>query len=80
MCLVCLQLDYGESPRLWTLVISDSLARDDSNSSATYYTAEAHIHNRQLRVYGNSFPGYSDSSVGGRHLMHVTDDVVKKGR
>ena len=41
--------------------------------------AEAHVHNRQLRVYGNGLPGYMDASLNGGHLLHVMDDVVKKG-
>ena len=76
-----LQLDYGESPRLWTLDISDSAEGDGygGDNGTDTSMAEAHVHNRQLRVYGNGLPGYMDASLNGGHLLHVMDDVVKKG-
>nr|KAG5699179.1 hypothetical protein BaRGS_012700 [Batillaria attramentaria] len=78
---VRLQLDYGEAPRLWTVDVSDSPTGDGygGDNGTTSNMAEAHIHNRQLRVYGNGLPGYMDASVNGGHLLHVMDDVIKKG-
>ncbi|XP_071100051.1 signal peptide, CUB and EGF-like domain-containing protein 1 isoform X2 [Haliotis cracherodii] len=74
-------LDYGESPRLWTLDVSDSPTGDgfggDNGTSSN--NAEAQIHNRQLRVYGNSLPGYMEASINGGNLLKVVDNFVKKG-
>ena len=76
-----LLLDYGESPRLWTLDISDSPTGDGfgGDNGTTSNNAETQIHNRQLRIYGNSLPGYMEASTNGGNLMKVVDNFVKKG-
>ncbi|KAL8565414.1 hypothetical protein ACOMHN_029107 [Nucella lapillus] len=80
---VRLELEYGDSPRLWTLDVTDSPLGNGygghNSTPAAVAMAEAHIHNRQLRVYGNGLPGYLDASLNGGHLLHVMEDVVKKG-
>ncbi|XP_069171727.1 LOW QUALITY PROTEIN: signal peptide, CUB and EGF-like domain-containing protein 1 [Procambarus clarkii] len=67
-----LDLQYS-TPRLWTFHLSDSL-------HATGYQGrnftEAHIVNRQWRVYGRG-SGMLTGSLDGRNLLSVTDNVVQ---
>ncbi|XP_013414319.1 signal peptide, CUB and EGF-like domain-containing protein 1 isoform X2 [Lingula anatina] len=74
-------LDYGDRPRLWTLDISDSKTGDGygGDNGTTSNMAETHIFNRQLRLYGNSLPGYNHNTINGNLLLKVVDNIVKKG-
>lgn len=74
-------LDYSEPPRFWTLDISDSPTGDGygGDHGTTSNMAETHIHNKQLRVYGNDLPGHMDASSNGGLLIHTTDNFVKRG-
>lgn len=76
-----LALEY-DRPRLWTLDVSDSQHGDGygGDNGTTSNMAETHIFNRQLRIYGNSLPGYLDATIDGGYLLKVVDNVVKKGR
>ncbi len=71
-----------DTPRLWTLDISDSPFGDGygGDNDSTSNMAETQIFNRQLRIYGNSLPGYLDASIDGGLLLKVVDNVVKKHR
>ena len=76
-----LQLEYMDRPRLWTLDISDSpfgngYGGDNGTSSNM---AEAQILNKQMRIFGNSLPGFMDASINGGLLMKVVDNFVRKG-
>lgn len=73
-------LHYGQAPQLWTFHVSDSASGDGYGEDVTSSNnAEAHIHNRQLRVYGNKLPGYMDATINGGALLRVVDNVVKNG-
>ena len=62
-----------ERPRLWTFDLSDSPYGDGYGNDGGYTSnmAEAHIYNRQLRIYGNNLPGYMDASIDGGLLLKV---------
>lgn len=72
-------LEY-ERPRLWTLDISDSPTGDGygGDNGTTSNMAETQIHNKQMRIYGNAFPGHVGASVNGDLLLKVIDDVIRK--
>lgn len=74
-------LEYGDKPRLWSLDISDSPTGDGygGDNGTTSNMAEVQIHNKQLRIYGNSLPGYLDASSNGGLLLQLVDNIVKKG-
>ncbi|XP_052824017.1 signal peptide, CUB and EGF-like domain-containing protein 1 [Octopus bimaculoides] len=78
---VSLYLEYGETPKQWTLDISDSATGNGygGDNGTTGNMAEVHICNKQLRIYGNNLPGYMDASENGGLLMKVVDNFVKKG-
>ncbi|XP_037787619.1 signal peptide, CUB and EGF-like domain-containing protein 1 [Penaeus monodon] len=65
-------LEYS-SPRLWTLHLADS-------PSATGYKGgnytEAHIKNRQWRVYGKG-EGILQGALDGQNLLAVTDNIAR---
>ncbi|XP_052223870.1 signal peptide, CUB and EGF-like domain-containing protein 1 isoform X2 [Dreissena polymorpha] len=76
-----LDLDYAKNPRLWTLDITDSptgdgYGGDDGNTSNM---AELQILNRQMRIYGNSLPGYMEAISDGGLLIRTIDDFASKG-
>lgn len=75
-----LLLHYGRSPRLWTLDISDSPTGDGygNDDGTTSNMAEVQIHNRQMRIYGNTLPGYMDASSNGGFLIRTIDGFVNK--
>ena len=75
-----LLLHYGRSPRLWTLDISDSPTGDGygNDDGTTSNMAEVQIHNRQMRIYGNTLPGYMDASSNGGLLIRTIDGFVTK--
>ncbi|ELU05578.1 hypothetical protein CAPTEDRAFT_195743 [Capitella teleta] len=72
-----LSLEY-DRPRLWTLDVSDSQHGDGygGDNGTTSNMAETHIFNRQLRIYGNSLPGYLDATIDGGYLLKIVDNVV----
>lgn len=74
-------LHYGESPRLWTVDISDSPSGDGygGDNRTTSNMAETQIHNRQMRIYGNNLSGHMDASTNGGLLIRTVDNFVKKG-
>jgi hypothetical protein len=76
-----LTLEY-DRPRLWTLDVSDSPHGDGygGDNGTTSNMAETHIFNRQLRIYGNSLPGYLDATIDGGYLLKVVDNLVKKDK
>ena len=39
--------------------------------------AEIQIFNKQMRIYGNSLPGYLDATIDGGLLLKVVDDIFK---
>ena len=65
-------LDY-DKPRLWTFDVSDSSSGDGygGDNGTTSNMAETQIFNRQLRIYGNSLPGYLDAVIDGGLLLKV---------
>lgn len=67
-----LTLDY-DKPKLWTLDVSDSITGDGygGDNGTTSNMAETQIFNRQLRIYGNSLPGYLDAVIDGGLLLKV---------
>ena len=73
------RLNY-ETPRLWTLDISDSPSGDGfgGDNGTTSNMAETQIFNKQMRIYGNSLPGYLDASINGGLLLKVVDKAVTK--
>ena len=75
------QLDF-DRPRMWTLDISDSQFGDGygGDNGTTSNMAETQIYNKQLRIYGNTLPGYLDAAIDGGLLLKIVDDIVKKGR
>lgn len=75
-----LLLHYGRSPKLWTLDISDSPTGDGygNDDGTTSNMAEVQIHNRQMRIYGNTLPGYMDASSNGGLLIKTIDGFVSK--
>ncbi|KAL3842050.1 hypothetical protein ACJMK2_020115, partial [Sinanodonta woodiana] len=74
-------LQYGETPYLWTLDISDSRTGDGygGDNGTTSNMAEVQIHNKQMRIYGNMLPGYMDASSDGGLLIKTIDNFVNKG-
>ena len=74
-----LQLHFMR-PRLWTLNVADSPNADGhgGGNGSTSNMAEMHIFNRQMRIYGNSLPGYRDATMNGGLLMQVRDNFVRK--
>ena len=66
-------------PRLWTFHVSDTLSYGFASvyaNTSTPHTSEAHIVNKQLRVYSNLLPGYNDASINGGLLLRVAGDVI----
>ena len=66
-------------PRLWTFHVSDTLSYGFASvhdNTTTLHTSEAHIVNKQLRVYSNQLPGYNDASINGGLLLRVDGDVI----
>lgn len=74
-------LNYAERPRLWTLDISDSPTGDGygGDNGTTSNMAETQIHNKQLRIYGNSLSGYMDASANGGLLIKTVENFARKG-
>lgn len=74
-----LTLEY-DKPKLWTLDVSDSVTGDGygGDNGTTSNMAETQIFNRQLRIYGNSLPGYLDAVIDGGLLLKVADNVISK--
>lgn len=71
---------YFVRPRLWTLDIADSPFANGygGGNGSTSNMAEMHIFNRQMRIYGNSLPGYRDATINGGLLMQIKDNFVRK--
>ena len=65
-----LTLEY-DKPKLWTLDVSDSATGDGygGDNGTTSNMAETQVFNRQLRIYGNSLPGYLDAVIDGGLLL-----------
>ncbi|KAK7085369.1 hypothetical protein SK128_024693, partial [Halocaridina rubra] len=68
-----LDLEYS-SPKLWTLHIADSL-NATGYQGGTY--TEAHINNRQWRVYGRG-PELLQDSLDGTRLLALTDSAIQR--
>ena len=66
-------------PRLWSFHVADTFS-DGYGGGATdtdsLSTAEAHISNRQLRIYSNQLPGFHDATINGGLLLKVANNVV----
>jgi len=73
--------DYAEPPRMWTIDISDSPTGDGygGDNGTTSNMAETQIHNKQLRIYGNTLSGHMDASSNGGLLIRTLDDFIRKG-
>lgn len=71
---------YYSRPRMWTLDISDSPFGDGygGDNGTTSNMAEAHIYNKQLRIYGNNLPGHLDAAIDGGLLLKVVDNFAKR--
>ena len=84
-----LRLTYSR-PRLWTFDASTSSTGDgygdggNGDRGGDGYgggggSAEAHIVNRQLRLYANRLTGYGGEVVDGGLLLRVQDDILRDG-
>jgi hypothetical protein len=73
-------LDYADRPRLWTFDVSDSPDADGYGGGYENTSrAEVQIFNKQMRIFSNSLPGYSEVTINGGYLMKVVDNIVRKG-
>lgn len=71
-------LEYAR-PRLWTFHVADSISDGYGGgvgNTTSLSTAEAHIMNKQLRVYSNQLEGYHDASINGGLLLKVVNSAI----
>lgn len=74
------ELFYGQEPKLWTFLLSDSPKAYGFGGNHRYTSncASVQVFNRQLRVYSNVLPNYRTESIDGHTLMEVEDEIVGK--
>lgn len=74
------ELSYGQEPKLWTFLLSDSPKSYGfgGNHKYTSNCASVQVFNRQLRVYSNELKNYRTDSIDGHTLMEVEDEIVGK--
>ena len=66
-------------PRLWTFHLADTLSDGyggGPRNGSSLSTAEAHVVNKQLRIYSNQLPGYHDATINGGLLLKVANNVI----
>ncbi|XP_031548735.1 signal peptide, CUB and EGF-like domain-containing protein 2 [Actinia tenebrosa] len=74
------QLYYGQEPRLWTFLLSNSpnAYGFGGNHKYTSNCASVQVFNKQLRIYSNVLSNYRTESIDGHTLMEVEDEIVGK--
>ena len=74
-------LDYSETPRNWTLDISDSPGGDGmgGDGDITSNMAELQIRDKQMRIYSNGLSGYASETLNGGLLLKIVDGIVDTG-
>ena len=77
---VSFELYYGDEPKLWTFLLSDSPKTYGFGGNHYYSSncASVQVFNKQMRIYSNVLSNYRTQSIDGHSLMKVQDHIVGK--